>query len=74
MDYYTSNGKEGSVVEFDFQSGLGKVADDGGGQWPFHCTAVRDGSRNIEVNKIVRFSLRPGWAGRWEATDLLQLS
>jgi CspA family cold shock protein len=61
----------GSVVEFDEPAGYGSVeADDGDGPWFFHCTAIRDGSRTIEVGTRVAFDVVPGHQGRYEATDL----
>jgi cold shock protein len=61
----------GSVVEFDDPAGYGQVvADDGAGSWFFHCTAIRDGSRTIEVGARVAFEVEAGHQGRYEATDL----
>jgi cold shock CspA family protein len=60
--------RSGRVLAFDDSSGLGEVADDA--RWPFHCSAVADGTRSVAVGAIVAFSLVPGRAGRWEASDL----
>jgi CspA family cold shock protein len=63
----------GTVVEFDEPAGYGHVANDtdpDGGRWFFHCTAIADGTRTIEVGARVRFELVPGHQGRYEATDL----
>jgi len=61
----------GTVVVFDETAGYGTVAaDDGTGEWFFHCTAIADGSRTIEVGARVTFDVVPGHLGRWEATDL----
>jgi hypothetical protein len=46
------------------------VVDEADDRWPFHCTAVADGSRTIAVDTAVAFTLVPGRAGRWEAADL----
>jgi cold shock CspA family protein len=62
--------RSGRVLAFDDSSGLGEVADDGDARWPFHCSAVADGTRSVAVGAIVAFSLVPGRAGRWEASDL----
>jgi len=68
----------GTVVEFDEPAGYGHVAADpsadapaaNGDRWFFHCTAIADGSRTIEVGARVRFDVVPGHQGRYEATDL----
>jgi cold shock CspA family protein len=59
----------GTVAEFDEARGLGEVDADGV-RYPFHCTAIADGTRTIPVGTEVTFDLRPGGLGRWEATDL----
>lgn len=59
----------GTVVEFDEPRGLGKVAADGA-VYPFHCTAIADGTRTVDVGTTVAFEVRPGGLGRWEATAL----
>lgn len=59
----------GTVVEFDEPRGLGTVAADGTA-YPFHCTAIADGTRTIDVGATVAFEVRPGGLGRWEATAL----
>jgi hypothetical protein len=60
---------QGVVVAFDEARGLGEVDADGV-RYPFHCTAIADGTRTIPVGAEVTFELRPGGLGRWEATDL----
>jgi len=61
----------GSVIEFDDPGGYGQVqADDGRGPWFFHCTAIADGTRTIEVGAAVSFAVEPGHMGRFEATHL----
>jgi len=65
----------GTVVDFDEVAGYGHVAaedasDAAGGRWFFHCTAIADGTRSIEVGARVRFDVVAGHLGRWEATDL----
>ena len=61
----------GAVVDFDEPAGYGHVvADDGSGEWFFHCTAIADGTRTIAVGAKVRFAVVPGHLGRYEATDL----
>lgn len=52
---------------FDERRGLGTITDAAGGTWPFHCTAILDGSRTIAVGTTVSFCLAPGHLGRMEA-------
>lgn len=57
------------MQSFDDATGLG-VLESGGDTWPFHCTALADGSRTVAVANAVDFVLRAGHHGRWEATDV----
>ena len=59
----------GTVAEFDEPRGLGTIDADGE-RYPFHCTALLDGTRRIEVGAVVTFEVRPGGMGRWEASDI----
>jgi hypothetical protein len=60
----------GTVREFDEFRGLGAVVTEDGTRYPFHCTQIADGTRRIDVGAPVRFSLRPGGLGRWEAASI----
>jgi cold shock CspA family protein len=61
----------GRVERFDEAGGYGVVASgQGAGEWFFHCTAIADGSRTIEVGRAVTFDVVAGHLGRYEATDL----
>jgi CspA family cold shock protein len=60
----------GVVESFDDPRGLGVVRSDDGVDYPFHCTAVADGTRTIAVGTPVSFRVAAGRRGRWEATDL----
>jgi CspA family cold shock protein len=60
----------GVVTEFDEPAGIGTVTADGGDEHFFHCTAIADGTRTIEVGTRVDFEVVPGRLGRWEAADL----
>lgn len=60
----------GVVTTFDDPRGLGTVRGDDGAELPFHCTALSDGTRTIEVGTAVRFRVVPGHLGRWEASDV----
>jgi cold shock CspA family protein len=61
----------GRVTSFDPARGLGTVADDAGGEYGFHATAIADGSRRIEVGARVAFTVTPGHRGLYEARVLL---
>lgn len=61
----------GRVTSFDAARGLGTVTDDAGADYPFHATAITDGSRHIEVGTRVGFSLAPGHGGRYEARSVV---
>ena len=58
---------DGVVTEFDEHRGLGVIEVDDE-RYPFHCTAIADGTRTIDVGAEVRFSVVPGLGGRWEAS------
>ncbi|HVC26072.1 MAG TPA: hypothetical protein VND23_09965 [Acidimicrobiales bacterium] len=62
---------DGTVVQFDDERGLGEVVAADRRRHPFHCTAIADGSRHVDVGAAVRFSLAPGHAGRLEARDVV---
>jgi len=57
----------GTVTAFDEHRGLGELTADDGGTYPFHCTAITDGTRTITVGTVVEFAIVPGHLGRWEA-------
>ena len=57
----------GVVSAFDEERGLGTVTDGEGASFDFHCTAIADGTRTIEVGRPVLFVVRPGHRGRLEA-------
>lgn len=57
----------GVVAEFDAEVGLGLIIDGDDGRWPFHCTAIADGTRTIEIGTTVRFERTWGGPGCWEA-------
>lgn len=63
----------GAVTAFDADRGLGTVATDAGRELPFHCTAIADGTRTIEVGARVVFGTAPGHLGRVEARGLVAL-
>jgi hypothetical protein len=59
-----------TVVAFDARRGLGEVEDQEGRRYPFHCTRIADGSRDIPVGVKVEFAVAPGHLGRWEAVAI----
>lgn len=60
---------DGVVATFDEPRGLGTVDADGT-IYPFHCTAVLDGTRSVQVGATVTFELRAAGMGRWEASSI----
>jgi cold shock CspA family protein len=60
----------GTVVAFDDRAGYGTVRADDGHEYFFHCTAIADGTRTIEQDATVAFTVVPGRRGQWEATRL----
>jgi hypothetical protein len=60
----------GVVASFDDPRGIGVVRRDDGTEYPFHCTAIVDGTRTITVGTAVSFSVAPGRMGRWEAVAI----
>jgi cold shock CspA family protein len=57
----------GRVVEFDEHVGLGAVEGEDGTRLEFHCVAIADGSRRIDVGAAVTYGVVPGRLGRYEA-------
>ncbi|HUR78170.1 MAG TPA: cold shock domain-containing protein [Acidimicrobiales bacterium] len=60
----------GAVRSFDKSTGLGEVTSTDGATYPFHCTAIADGTRDIEVGQQVTFTITAGHLGKLEATDI----
>lgn len=63
----------GTVAAFDDDRGLGTIRADDGDGLPFHCTAIADGTRTIDVGRRVGFAVVAGRAGRWEADAVAPL-
>lgn len=57
----------GVVTTFDDPRGIGVLRRDDGTEYPFHCTAILDGTRTIDVGVAVTFSVGSGRMGKWEA-------
>lgn len=49
----------GTVSSFDKARGLGTVTAGDGRVFAFHCTAIADGSRAVELDAQVRYELMP---------------
>ena len=60
-------------MAFDEHRGTGTVRADGGAEYPFHCTAIADGSRTIDAGTAVVFAVVAGHHGKWEAADVSPL-
>jgi cold shock CspA family protein len=60
----------GRVVAFDEPRGLGEVEAAGGERYPFHCTAIADGTRRIDAGAAVRFEVVAGPLGIPEASAI----
>ena len=57
-------------MSFDDPRGIGVIRRDDGTDYPFHCTAILDGTRKIHDGATVSFSVAPGRMGRWEAVAI----
>ena len=66
----TSGQRRGIVSSFDDGAGLGTITADDGTTFAFHCTAIADGTRTIEVNTAVEFEPRPAPHGTYEASAI----
>ena len=60
----------GTVSAFDEHRGLGELDADDGATYPFHCTAIADGTRTIPTGVAVEFVVVAGPLGRVEATQV----
>ncbi len=65
--------RRGAVTAFDEARGLGEVTEEDGDVLGFHCTAIADGSRTVDVGAEVAYEVAPGLLGRFEARDLVKL-
>jgi cold shock CspA family protein len=65
----------GVVESFDEHRGYGRIRPLGEGDALFfHCTAIADGTRSVEVGQGVRFVAAPGHLGRFEARQIEAIS
>lgn len=59
------------MTDFDADRGWGTIRDEEDmREYFFHCTAIADGSRSIEVGAPCTFVLVPGHSGRFEAAEI----
>ena len=63
-----------TIIAFDAHRGDGVLCDDAGEELSFHCLAITDGSRHIEIGTRVTFVRRVGLLGRDEASEVQPLS
>lgn len=63
----------GDVAAFDDARGLGVIEFGTGHRIGFHCTAITDGSRHIDVGAVVAFEVSAGRLGRLEAHSVRPL-
>lgn len=57
----------GRVQAYDYEVGLGTVEAADGRTFAFHCSAISDGTRRIDVGQPVVFTVGPAGPGHWEA-------
>lgn len=62
---------DGIVADFEERRGLGTIQAEGA-SYPFHCTALLDGTRTVEPGARVSFEVRAAGMGRWEATRIMR--
>jgi cold shock CspA family protein len=58
-----------TVTAFDDHVGVGRVVTESGSEHSFHCVSIADGSRTIDVGRVVEVDL-VARLGRWEAQRL----
>lgn len=72
----TSPARLGRVTAYDAERGLGTLealdppSPEAPSGYPFHCTAITDGSRKIEVGTLVAFVVDAGLGGAVEARSV----
>ena len=63
---------DATVATFDDHRGYGTLRTAEGTELFFHCTALVDGSRTVEVGTEVSAQVVPGRLGRWEAASVVK--
>jgi cold shock CspA family protein len=61
--------RHGQVTAFDPDAGTGTVTADDGTGYPFHCIEIADGSRTIDPDTPVEFTLLARF-GRYQAAQI----
>lgn len=64
----------GVIAAFDDPRGIGIVRRDDGTEYPFHCTAIVDGTRTIALGEAVTFRVAAGRMGKWEAVSIVSIT
>ena len=64
----------GRIAVYDEKRGLGEVEAAGGLRYPFHCTAILDGTRFVAEGADVEFTVVAGPLGRYEASAIRKVS
>ena len=68
-----SSPRHGTVVAFDEDRGIGTIVGADSKEYPFHCTAVADGTRQISAGTEVVFEVAAGHLGRVEARGIVSV-
>jgi cold shock CspA family protein len=63
---------EATVESFDEFKGYGTLRTADGAELFFHCTALTDGSRAVDVGADVTAEVVPGRLGHWEAARVVK--
>nr|MDA8342640.1 hypothetical protein [Actinomycetota bacterium] len=61
------------MASFDDERGTGEVEAGDGHRFDFHCTAITDGTRHVDVGAVVAFTVGYGHLGRLEALSVRPL-
>lgn len=64
----------GTVTSWDDPRGIGEITAEDGTVYPFHCTAIADGSRTTSEGLEVHFDVKPARLGRVEAISITPVS
>jgi CspA family cold shock protein len=64
----------GRIAVYDEKRGLGEVEAAGGLRYPFHCTAILDGTRFVAEGADVEFTVVAGPLGRYEASAIRKIN
>ena len=62
--------QHGTVETFDSHACLGTIVDPAGRQWRFQCTALADGSREVDPGTAVTFVVARRHGGTFEADGI----